>query len=1476
MNTKLSPTEIFNGRKIFLIGGTGFLGKVTLSMLLHRFPNIGRVYVTVRARSQEESESRFWNNVISSPPFDPVRERYGHAFDDFVRDKVAVVGGDIAETNLGFTEEEAERIAKDIDVIINSAGNVTFNPTLESALRTNVVGTKNVIAFTKRMKRPALIHISTCFVAGNRSGAVWENDEVVGYFPRKGELKGVEFSVQQEIADCAKMSARAREEAKDAMRVAQFRELARKRLKEELRDDDDPDALGLAVARERKVWTRNRLTELGVERASFWGWPNIYTYTKSLGEQLVAAETDMIRSVVRPSIVESAKDYPFPGWNEGFTTTAPIIFMTLKGQRQLPANPKLILDITPVDQVAAVMLAVAAQACVEEPKLIYQASTGDSNANDMERIIGLVGLFRRQQELEKSDKPRLFHEISARFEPFLVSPERFDATSLPMMNNAAKKVSSFLEKAKPRWGGGRYEGVIDRMKATVDRVDEQTREAKEAFEMFLPFTVENAYVFRSDNVRALFARIGEDEQQLLTWNPEKFDWYDYWLNVHMPGLKKWVLPTLEEDMRAQPKRIYTYRDLLEMFETTTKRHATRVAMRIERDGHKEQYTYGDLRELATRAASFFASEGIKSGDRVMLFSHNAPEWGMTYFGVLRAGATCIPVDPESSTEEVVNFSRAGEAAAIVISDKLKAERSALPDQLKAAGLENVKLWTFDEVFAMADEKTEDERIAKLPARVTAQSVASLIFTSGTTGRPKGVMLSHRNLTSMVSMLSSVFDMDTSDGVLSVLPLHHTFEFSTGFLTPLSRGAQITYLDELNSENLAKAIKNGHVTGMVGVPALWELLHRRIKNRLHDRGKWVGDTADLLIKFNAWLRDKTPLNFGQVLFYPIHEGMGGRVRYFISGGSALNEKVQRDFQGLGFTILEGYGLTEASPVLTVTRPENRLLAGTVGKSLPGVEIRISDPDHAGVGEVIARGPNVMLGYFGNEEATRETLVDRWLYTGDLGRLDDEGNLYLVGRSKDIIVDTNGKNVYPDEVEEVYQDSPYIKELSVIGLPDGIGEKVACLVVPDYEYDIALARSEVHAAIDEHFREVSGRIPYYKRVKLLHFTDEELPRTATRKVKRSLVVKMVQDIEERTRASSGEIGAQELTGNAAWLIEIVASVSNRPLDDISLNSRLGDLGFDSLMFVELAQAIENAGGALTAPERLNEVQDVRELLTVVAKEPSPTARGGARLRLEPEKDDEIHIPEILKLVGNKTVELAQRALYERLLRTKYDGRTNIPYHTNFIVAANHSSHLDMGLVKMALAEAGEDLVALAAADYFFDTKYKRAYMENFTNLVPMERSGSLRQSLRHARSFLDRGYNALIFPEGTRSMSGTMADFKPVIGYLALASRVGILPVYLQGTYDAFPKGSTVLKGRDVGARIGRFIEIEEVEEMTQGMSRAEAYRLIAARVRHDVVNLRDGTNIKFDPQVVHEEWRAERRAGKLRIDASDEEFAMAEG
>ncbi|MDM7921643.1 MAG: AMP-binding protein [Pyrinomonadaceae bacterium] len=1472
---KLSPTEIFKGKKIFFIGGTGFVGKVTLSMLLHNFPDVGKVYATVRARDENESNTRFWTSIVTSPTFDPLREKYGDKFEDFIREKVVPVNGDVGNEFLGMSEEQAAEIMADTDVIINGAGNVTFNPPLESALRTNVVGSNNIIKLARMMKKPRVVHVSTCFVAGKRSGAIWENEPVVGYFPRKNELVGTTFDVNREVEDCARLSEQARQEADDAVQAAKFREQARQRFIEEGRDPDDESELKSAIFRERKMWIRERTTELGAERAEYWGWTNIYTYSKSLAEQIIAGQDDIVKTLVRPSIVESSQSYPFPGWNEGFTTTAPLILIALRGQPIIPVNDKLILDIIPVDMVAGVILAAAMNVLADDnPPLVFQASSGDSNPNDMKRIVGLVGLYKRQHFEEKETGSKIVNKLAGMIEAAPVKQRTYELTSAPMLNKLAKRADDLMDKATPRWGGGRIGTIISDLKKSTEEFKRTTQETMHAFAMFKPFMIDNEYLYRSDNVRGLMSVVKEKEKHLLPWFPEKLDWYDYWLNVHFPGMKKWVLPTLEEELKTQEKRSHTYKDLLDLFDTATKRFPTRVAMRIERNGRKEQYMFEDVRELTLRAAGFLANNGIKQGDRVILFSHNMPEWGMTYFGILKAGATAIPIDPASSVEEIVSFAKAGEASAIVLSPRLASENPDLADKLAEAGLD-MKVWTFEKVYEMPDEVEESKRLALLPPKVLSNAVASLIFTSGTTGKPKAVMLSHKNFTNMISMLSSVLDMDITDGVLSVLPMHHTFEFSAGFLTPFSNGTQITYLDDLTSEELTRAIEHGHVTGMVGVPALWEMLHRRIKTRLRERGDWLADLADNIIDFNAWIRDNTPFNLGPIVFFPIHQGMGGKMRYLISGGSALSEKVQKDLHGLGFTVLEGYGLTESSPVLTVARPGNKLLRGSVGKPLPGVEVKIDSPDESGVGEVLARGQNVMLGYYNNEEATEAVLQDRWLRTGDLGRIDDDGNLYIVGRSKDVIIDSNGKNIYPDEIEDLYGKSGYIKEMSVVGLPDEDGgEKIASLVVPDYEFDIALSRTEVNKKIEEHFREVAAALPFFKRIKVFHVTPFELPRTATRKVKRPEVVEMLQTMEDRDRKKTKAAVEAKGDDNSLWIRKIVATVSSRALSEVSIDDRLSDLGFDSLMFVELQAAVEDAGGRVVSPDTLNEVQTVRELLTAVQRM-DKTKRLADEPRIEEKKDDEeIFIPSLVRRVGNAVVDLAQETLYSNVLDTTIEGQGNVPQHVNFIVAPNHASHIDTGLVKKALGkDVAEQTVAVAAADYWFDTKYKRAYMNNFTTLVPIERTGRLRQSLRHVTRILNEGYNALIFPEGTRSLTGEIAEFKPVIGYLALNQKIGILPIYLSGTFEAYPKGMTIPKrdsiGAKVGAKIGQFLSYEELRDMTEGVPNTEAYRLIAARVQHEVENMRDGERRPFDVAALRKKWKSERRKARKQEPVIDE-------
>jgi long-chain acyl-CoA synthetase len=613
-------------------------------------------------------------------------------------------------------------------------------------------------------------------------------------------------------------------------------------------------------------------------------------------------------------------------------------------------------------------------------------------------------------------------------------------------------------------------------------------------------------------------------------------------------------------------------------------------------------------------------------------------------------------------------------------------------------------------------------------------------------------------------------------------------------------------------------------------------------------------VNALIDANYLLRDETPLNFGPLLFFPIHTAFGGRIRYLISGASALSESTLKTFRGLGFNLNEGYGLTEAAPVLTVTRPEGKVISGSVGQPLPGVEVKIHEPDRRGVGEVIARGPNVMSGYFGNEKATEEALRDGWLFTGDLGRIDEDGNLYIVGRSKEIIVDSNGKNVYPDEIEELYAAPDLIKELAVVGLPDGAGERVAAVVVPEKD----LATEEAQSRIDEHMHEVSAKLPLFKRVKTYEIRGEELPRTATRKVKRRELVAYLQGLQEKRLLEAKEV-VPAAEADKEWLLEIVARVAEKPRSAVSLDVGLDELGYDSLMYNELAGAIEAATGESLGAEALMSTSRIRELAENLKRRPHREVRERGRLAKDAEVS-KVELPDVLQQAGRATLTAAQKWFYHGVLKPEFHGRANIPSHVHFLVVANHTSHLDMGLVKMALGESGKNLVALAAADYFFDNKVKRTFFENFTNLVPMERKGSLRKSLEWAFHLLEQGYNVLIFPEGTRSRQGTIQPFQRGLGHLVLRARVGVLPLYLQ-TYEALPPGAWYPQSREVSASIGPFLPIETLSRAASGLPRSDAERVTTALVQRVVEALRDGAPIDVESWIEVERARYEDRPEK---------------
>jgi len=329
-------SQAFRDREILLTGVTGFLGKVALTMLLDRYPEIRRVHVLVRPRAGGSAEDRFFGKVASTPPFRPLLERHGVEFERFLRDKCAPLAGDVADPSFGLSDAQVQELSGRVACVINCAGLVTFNPSLELAVAVNTEGARNAAELSRRLGA-TLVHVSTCFVAGTRRGPVFEDEMLVGSFPRQhaddGEdLPGARFSVDAELADVDRLVKRLREQADDHALQAQFRAAAVRRLESEGRDVSDEKAVRLATGRERKLWLSQKLVDAGMERARVWGWPNTYTYTKAMGEQAIAM-SGCKYAIVRPAIVESALRFPFPGWNEGFTTSAPLVFMALKGQR---------------------------------------------------------------------------------------------------------------------------------------------------------------------------------------------------------------------------------------------------------------------------------------------------------------------------------------------------------------------------------------------------------------------------------------------------------------------------------------------------------------------------------------------------------------------------------------------------------------------------------------------------------------------------------------------------------------------------------------------------------------------------------------------------------------------------------------------------------------------------------------------------------------------------------------------------------------------------------------------------------------------------------------------------------------------------------------------------------------------------------------------------------------------------------------
>jgi long-chain acyl-CoA synthetase len=1388
--------EILGQRSILLTGATGFLGKVLLYLLLRHHPELKRLYLLIRGDGKSSS-NRFRREIVDSPVMGPLRDHLGSRFDREVEERVVVLPGDITSPDL-VSGDIGQLGDEPLDAVINCAGLVNFEASLEKALSINVVGVKHVIDFCRKHSA-ALIHISTCYAAGAADGHRFENELPLDWCP-SGQPN---FHLQREIRDALAACERVEAESRDQSRQAQFRE--------ESKQDDAADPHEQGYELRRKRWVEERLKAIGRQRARGWGWPNTYSYSKSLGEQLVLGAQDLSAAVVRPSVIESALRDPLPGWNQGVNTSAPLTYLSGRGYRFYPARPQLVLDVIPVDLVAHAIMPIMGALLLNRHQPVYQLCTSDVNPLPMRRLVELTALSNRLEHRRAGGGP--MGKLAPHLEAVVVGQSTYDLVSkiLPSILGHAANLAKVL--------AGEH-SATRKFEQRITRLSESAELARSLVEVYRPYIQELAYTFHGRNIRELYRTLARADCAEHPFQPGKIDWNDYWINTHLPGLRRHIFPQLELHTRGRTRPLLRHKTLVELLERAAERFGSRIALEARKpSGQRSSLSYRELRDGAYRAGLLLVTRGIKCGDRVLLVGENSPDWVLAYFAILYAGAVVVPLDHLIAPDELAAICRIAEPSAVLASAAC-AERLSSAFEKTSPGVIVLELGELRRPFLLRGK-------TQAPPSAERKALASIVFTSGTTGAPKGVMLTHGNFAAEIIMLGRVFALGSEDVVLSLLPLHHTFEFTCGMLLPLASGARVVYTLGLDAASLSRTLADVRPTALIGVPALWEAIHRRILDQVEAGGPFYMAAFERLRDFNRQLDTDYHLNVGHLIFRPAHIALGGRLTLAVSGGAALPPRVTQFFNDVGIKLLEGYGLTESAPVLSVARPDEPLVSGSVGKPLAGVEIRLDAAPGSEVGEIVVRGPNIMTGYFRNPAATAEVLKDGWLHTGDLGRFDRDGGLYIVGRAKDVIVDSGGNNIYIDELEQAYGRSQFVKEIAVVGLKVGQGEQAAALVVPAY------ARGESRRAVEdrlrEHFEQVGAGLNPHKRLRILRFTDSDLPRTRTRKIKRGEVAALLK------RMLGSHIGEGDTVNTEIqpWLLHALAQLV-ADLDAISPATHLiEDLGLDSLALAELGEQIAIRSGRELSPEQLANVSTVADLQRLIGE-----GRNRPRLPSYAQfaRPYTVELPRPLQRLGQYASRRWLEAAFERVLKPRILGRGNVPANRNLLVVANHASHIDFGLVSYALGSTGLELVVLAAKDYFFNNGIRRFIATNFTHLIPFDRERAQLESLDQAMAELAAGRSVLMFPEGTRSPEGAIHDFKSGVGYLALNSGCDVLPIRIDGTHAVLGKGSLIPRRADVELRIGTVITNTDLRALVQNVEGAGAYRKVADQLRATVIGL----------------------------------------
>jgi len=764
---------------------------------------------------------------------------------------------------------------------------------------------------------------------------------------------------------------------------------------------------------------------------------------------------------------------------------------------------------------------------------------------------------------------------------------------------------------------------------------------------------------------------------------------------------------------------------------------------------EKKYTYADLRKYSKKLSTLYQSG---KEDKVAIYAENCPEWIFAFYSAWINKSILVPVDYLSTSQEVAHILNNCNPQTLFYSNETKEK---IKEAIKDINYE-IKLINLDETD-LADAETIDYKYDL--AYENENDTAVIIYTSGTTGSPKGVMLSFRNIIMNIVAVSEIHKIITEkDRLIGILPFHHTFPLVGNIILPFKVGAILALTPSLASEDILKTLQNNKITVLISVPRFYDLIQKGIRKKLK-----ANKFAYLLYKIAKVVKSR---NFSKKVFKKIHANFGGAIETMVCGGAPLNPETASDFITWGFSILEGFGMTECAPMISFTRPED-IVVGSCGKVIGGGEIKISES-----GEVLYRGDNVMKGYYKAPKATAEAIKDDWLYTGDLGNLDENGNLYITGRKKDIIVLSNGKNINPVEIEEaIIKTAEEISEIGVFNVRDVL----QTVIYPDF----VLLKNNGITNPQEYFEtvvtEFNKTASSYRKINKVTISEEELPKTRLSKIQRYKLADFSQHPADKSKTPEPDSEDYKIIKN--YLVKLKEQIVYAD-DNFDY-----DLALDSLDKVNLIVFIQNSFGIELETDKLSVLKTIKKLSEYISENKTKTEIEEINWTKILQEKLDIKLP--TNWFTHTLLIKLSKPFVHLYFRITSEGKENLP-DSPCIIAPNHQSYFDGLFISLFLKNRHLRKTFFYAKEKHIKQRWLK-FLANRHGIIIMDINKDLKQSIQKMAAALSKGKNIMIFPEGTRSNDGSLGKFKQTFAILSRELNVPVIPVAIKGASEALPKG-----------------------------------------------------------------------------------------